>query len=214
MGLEDFSINRSRESREPDISPELDSDLIRRAQEGDAQALQALYQRYWRKILNYLYRFTGNRSMAEDLTQDTFFQVVKYLPTYRPIGSVGGWIYRIARNVALHAIRHQSVIKEVSLDEPLELEEGSVNRADVVASTGPQPDENVGKMEIAELVQRTLLKVTPSYREVLILCDIEGYSYQSAADLLNCPINTIASRLARGRAQLAELLGYLRKEKL
>ena len=213
MGLEDFSINRNKESQEPQISLDLDSDLIRRAQEGDQQALQALYQRYWRRILNYLYRFTGNRSMAEDLTQDTFFQVVRYLPRYRPIGSVGGWIYRIARNVALHSIRHRALIKEVSLDEPLELEEGSVNRADVVPSTDPKPDEAVGKLEIAELVQQTLLKVAPVYREVLILCDIEGYSYQSAADLLHCPINTIASRLARGRAQLAELLGYLRKEK-
>lgn len=191
----------------------LDSDLIRLAQEGQTQALETLCQRYWRRILNYLYRFTGNRTMAEDLTQETFFRVVKYLPTYRPIGSVGGWIYRIARNVGLHAVRDNAGARVVSLDEPLDVGEDTVDRGEAIPGPGPKPDEAAARSETEALVQQALLKVSPTYREVLILCDIEGCSYQSAADLVGCPINTVASRLARGRAQLAEVLGYLRKER-
>ena len=189
-----------------------DQQLVRWAQKGDQRAFTELYARYRRKIFSYLYRFTGNRAAAEDLTQETFLRVVRSLHRYRPTGSVGGWIYRIAGNLALNALRDRPKIEEISLDEPLELDEDSVDRLSAIPSADPQPDEQAASREKEMVIQQALKKIPPVYREVVILCDIEGYAYQEAADLLDCSINTVASRLSRGRSQLAGLLGYLRKE--
>ena len=194
------------------LGPDSDHLLILQAQRGEKEALTLLYVRYHRKILNYLYRFTGNRAIAEELTQDTFIRLVQHVGSFRPRGSVGGWIYRIARNLALNYLRDQPKIRQISLDEPLELEEGEANRGDAVPGPGPRPDEEFSRVEREEQVQQALLKVSPCYRDVLILCDIEGYPYREAAQMLHCSMNTIASRLARGRMQLAKLLGHLREK--
>ena len=90
--------------------PDSDHDLIRQAQAGNQSAMSALYVRYRRKVLNYLYRFTGNQDTAEELAQETFVRVVQNLHRYKPIGIVGGWIYRIAGNLALNALRDQPVV--------------------------------------------------------------------------------------------------------
>lgn len=197
----------------PDSVPDSDRDLMRQAQRGNRQAVETLYARYRRKVLNYLYRFTGNQATAEELTQETFLRVVTHIRQYRPTGSVAGWIYRIAGNLALNALRDRPKVQEISLDEPLEFgEEDSVDRSEAIPGPGKLPDEEASRSERESAVQGALLKVAPHHREVLILCDIEGYTYQEAAQILKCPINTIASRLARGRAELAQLLGYLKAE--
>lgn len=205
---EDLSGYSSSEGNlRPEVSPPDDHQLMHLAQQGDAQAVTVLYTRYRRRVLNFLYRFTGNRAAAEDLTQETFIRVVQHLNSYRPTGSVGGWIYRIAENLALNAIRSRKGISEISLDEPLELAEDSVDRKETIASDVAQPDEEAIRSEKEALIQAALLKVSVKYREVLVLCDMEGYRYQEAAQMLKCSINTVASRLARGRAQMLKLLG-------
>ena len=199
----------SLEARDP---LEADHALIRRAQKGDQQAMSLLYGRYRGKVLNYVYRFTGNRATAEELTQETFLRVVHNLPRYRPTGSVAGWIYRIAKNLSLNTLRDSKEDLEISLDEPLVLgDEESVNRAEAIANPGPRPDQEAVRSEQERAIQRSLLKISPRYREAVILCDVEGYPYREVAQILNCSINTVASRLARGRAQLARLLGYLKE---
>ena len=191
---------------------ETDQALIAKAQRGSQEAMTTLYIRYRRKVLNYLYRFIGNRSTAEELTQETFVRVVQNIHRYRPTGSAAGWIYRIAGNLAMNAMRDHPTTRELSLDEPVTLEEDTVERSEAIPGFGPKPDEEAVRMEREEAVQRCLMKLSSMHREVVILCDIQGCSYREAADLLKCPINTVASRLARARAELAELLGYLKKD--
>ncbi|MCM8794789.1 MAG: sigma-70 family RNA polymerase sigma factor [Candidatus Omnitrophica bacterium] len=207
---------KRREKKEPGVFSEAtDHELIRRAQQGDQQAMSLLYSRYHRRILNYLYRFTGDLTAAEDLTQETFIRVVQHAPRYRPIGSVAGWIYRIAGNLARrYMTKKRHSLNDVSLDDSLELEENTVDRAETIPGKGPQPDDEASKAEREALVQLSMLKVSPRYRQVLIMCDIEGLAYRDVAEILKCSVNTVASRLARGRAQLAKVLGYLKKEKL
>jgi RNA polymerase sigma-70 factor, ECF subfamily len=188
--------------------------LMKRAQQGDHQALTELYSKYRVRILNHLYRYTGNRSAAEDLTQETFVRVVQNLHRYKPTGSVAGWIYRIAGNLALNRIRDRKAARHLSLDEPLQMEEGTLDRGEAIPNEQPGPDESAHKIEIEERIQKALTRVTPCYREAVILCDIQGCAYREAAEMLGCSINTIASRLSRGRAQLAQELGYLREERL
>lgn len=200
--------------REAIDAAEPDQNLVRMAQRGDAAAVTELYARYHRRILNYLYRFTGSREAAEDLTQETFIRVVRNLGRYRPTGSVGGWICRIAKNLALNAIRDRKGKPEISLDETKENAEGEeMTPMDGVADTRATPAQEAGRAEAEAAVQKALQELPPVYREAVILCDIQGSSYKEAAEVLGCPIDTVASRLARGRAKLAELLGYLKEGK-
>ena len=191
-----------------------DEQLMRLAQRGDAEAVSALYTRYRRKLLNYLYRLTGDRATAEDLTQETFLRVVRHLPSYRPTGSVGGWIFRIAKNLALNSFRDRKAQKEVPLEEPeTDSGEGEMKESKIPHS-GPGPDREAGSRETERQIQQALLQLPPVFRETLILCDIQGHAYKEAAQMLECSINTIASRLARARSKMAELLGYLKKDLL
>ena len=209
--LSGYSLSGDEGKGYPALSPESDRELILRAQGGDEEAVTVLYVKYRCKILNYLYRFSGNRSTAEELTQETFLRMVQHLQSYRPTGSVAGWIYRIARNLVLNTLRDRPKSREFSLDEPLTLEEDAVDRGEAIPGVGPRPDEEAVRSEREAQIQCSLLKISPRYREVVILCDIEGYAYREVAQLLHCSINTVASRLARGRAQLATLLGYLKE---
>lgn len=202
----------NRDEGAPEGTPESDLELIHRAQGGEGQAVTLLYVRYRRRILNYVYRFTGNRATAEELTQETFLRVVEHLHRFRPRGSVAGWIYTIAGNLARHALRRQRGRPELSLDEPLELEEDTVSRAEAIAHPQEGAAQGLERKETGELIQQALTQVPVPFREVVILCDIEGYSYAQAAEILGCPMNTVGSRLARGRMKLAQLLGYLKKE--
>jgi len=196
-------------SGEPRSEILTDWGLVRRIQAGEESAVSDLYLRYHRKILSYIYRFTGDRAAAEELAQEVFIRVIQHAGRLRRTGSVGGWIYRIARNLALNALRRRRLIRFVSLDEPIQLEEGEVNRQEGIAAPGPDPEAASEKNEREAAVQEALLRVSPAYRESVILCDIEGRPYREAAELLGCSINTVASRVARGRAQIARLLGYL-----
>lgn len=202
----------SGKGRQPLDAVEPDQRLVRRAQRGDTMAVSELYARYQRRILNYLYRLTGSREAAEDLTQETFIRVVRHLGGYRPTGSVAGWIYRIARNLALNGIRDRKGKEALSLDEPRENAEGEeMTPMEIVADSRPSPAQEAGRMEIEEAVQRALLQIPPVFREVVVLCDVQGCAYKEAAEILGCPIDTVASRLARGRAKLAELLEYFKE---
>jgi RNA polymerase sigma-70 factor (ECF subfamily) len=189
-----------------------DEELVRLAQRGDVGAVSTLYVRYQRKLLNYLYRLTGDRALAEDLTQETFLRVVRHLPSYRPTGSVGGWIFRIAKNLALNSFRDRKALREVSLEEPATDSEEGGSREEMIPHGGPGPDKQAGSRETEAQIQQALLKLPPVFREALILCDIQGHAYKEAAEALECSINTVASRLARARSKMAELLGYLKKE--
>jgi RNA polymerase sigma-70 factor (ECF subfamily) len=82
---------------------------------------------------------------------------------------------------------------------------------EIVADTRPSPAQEAGRTEVEEAVRKALLEVPPVFREAVVLCDIQGCAYKEAAEILGCPIDTVASRLARGRAKLAELLGFLQE---
>ena len=195
---------------EPVVS---DQDLIAQAQRADPQAMTVLYLRYRVRILNYLVRFTGNRMVAEDLVQETFLRVVRHIASYQPTGSAAGWIYRIAKNLALNHLRDRKSDPELSLDEPvLYGQEEALDRSEAIPGPDPGPGEEASRGEIADTVQQALLQIAAPYREALILCDIQECPYREAAEILRCSINTVASRLARGRTQLARLLGYLKEE--
>ena len=100
------------------------------------------------------------------------------------------------------------------MEEPVseQNEEENRNREETIPPPGPGPDREAVRVETERKIQQALLKLPPVFREALILCDIQGHPYREAAEMSNCSINTIASRLARARMKMADLLGFLRRD--
>ena len=175
---------------------EMDADdaLMVALKEGGRECLRDLIDRHGASVLNFLYRMTGNRAAAEDLSQETFLRVFRHASRYVPGGGFRGWLFAIARNQALNHRRH------ASLEKPL-----------------PEPPQPVApSAEHAELdraVERAIDQIDEPFRSALVMCSVDGVSYKEAAEACGCSVKTISSRLARGRARLRDILApFLREE--
>jgi RNA polymerase sigma-70 factor (ECF subfamily) len=185
-----------------------DEELLVRAKAQDKEAFNRLHERYRDRILNYVYRFTGNYHRAEELTQETFMRV------YNNIASVearnaAGWIYTIARNLALNELRRLKHAPEVSLYEPLSGDGEERMLIDSLPDTSS--DEKLLRQKELEMeVQRAINALPPKYREVLVLCGIQELSYEEAARALNCSVRNIGVRLHRAREMMRKT--YLQRK--
>ena len=188
-----------------------DINLIERSKQGDRDAFDELYQKYKRPILNYIYRFIGNRSQAEDLTHEVFIRAYVNISKFKPFGKFSSWLYRIAGNLAKNHLRHASYDKRASTITR-QTYEGAVefSPVDMLEDKKASPEEAAQSAEHKELVQDAINKLAPNIKEAIILCDIEGFSYEEAAKIMKCRPMTVGSRLWRGRKQLAKLLKYIK----
>ena len=110
-----------------------DLTLISKVSSGDRSAFNELYDKYKRRILNYLHRMVNNRTLAEDLTQETFIKVYLNIDKYKPTGSFSSWVYAIARNLAKNEFRYTSNKKNISLETAI-TSDGNITLKDVIAS--------------------------------------------------------------------------------
>lgn len=185
-----------------------DDILVERAKAGDRLAFDELYSKYKRPILNFVFRLIGNRDTAEEITQEVFIKVYMNIITFDPKkGKVSSWIYTIAANLAKNELRDRKYGRQISLDEAIFDEEAKVELKDLLKSDVKGPDELLQKEELRDKIQRTIESIPFKYRHVLILCDIQGLSYEEAARALNCSIGTVASRLSRARAIFIKRFG-------
>ena len=180
--------------------------LVERAKRGDASAFEALVRAYRDKIYTYVSRMLHDSAEAEDIAQDTFVRAFQSLPNFRGASSFQTWLYRIASNLVIDTVRRQKRRQEsgVSLDAPVTTDEGQMVRE--------LPDERRGPEDIAqstavkEEVDRAVQEISPKLRVVLVMYDIQGMSYQEIAEILDCPLGTVKSRLFNARAQLKDQL--------
>jgi len=189
-----------------------DENIVIRAKEGDREAFDELYNAYKRPILNYLYRFIGNRHCAEELTQETFIRAYTNLHRYEPRAKFSSWLYRIAGNLARNFLRHASYdkrVRPVKVD-PYSDASGDVLSTENIACPAKKPDEHVYKKEIEAIIQQAIDYLPVHLKEAVILCDIKELSYDDAAKIMKCRPMTVGSRLWRGRKKLAELLDYMK----
>lgn len=179
-----------------------DSELVKGCLAGDHGAWEAIVRQYNSRIYNLAYRFTGRFDEAEDLAQEIFLKVYRTLGTYRPeSGSLLTWMVRVGRN---HVIDHYRKFKtERSQTDSLEVE---YEKAEENPARFANPAEALEKRELSERVHRTLLRLSEELREAVILRDLEEFTYEEIAVMLNVPVGTVKSRINRGRAELARLL--------
>mgnify|MGYP000989361842 CR=1 FL=1 len=172
-------------------------ELVEKAKKGDILAFEELISAYEIKIFNYCYRMSGNKHDAEDLAQEIFIKVYKNLKTYKGDSSFSTWLYRVAHNTCID--KYRSIKPNVSLTDAL----GTYEYA---ASKETQPDEQLLKKENKELIQSCINSLKPEYRSVIILRDIQNYTYQEIALMLDIPLGTVKSYISRGRQALRELI--------
>ena len=150
------------------------------------------------RVYRLAYRLTGNPHDAEDLTHDVFIRVFRSLHSYQP-GTFEGWLHRITTNVFLDKMRRKQRIRFDSLPE---------DAAYRMASAEPGPEQVYDQTHFGDDVQRALAQLSPEFRAAVVLCDIEGLSYEEIAATLGVKLGTVRSRIHRGRAQLRESLAH------
>ena len=151
------------------------------------------------------YRFVGRVDEAEDLTQDIFVKVFQSLDRYRESdGAFGTWVSTVARNHAIDHYRRRREERARKIDDPAVL--------DVLPSGDESALRSLERDEQARLVHRGLRALPKDLREPLVLCDLQGLSYEDVANALSIPLGTVKSRINRGRIELAKRLLSARKE--
>jgi RNA polymerase sigma-70 factor, ECF subfamily len=179
------------------VLTESDSGLLARCRTGDEAAWSELVGRHARRVYGVVYRFTGRVDEAEDLTQEVFVKVFQNLDRYRiEEGAFGAWLATVARHQAIDHYRRR---REQRLqDDPETL--------DNMPAAGDGPLADLERDERVRLVHSGLRALPPDLRAPLVLCDLQGVSYEQAAEILGVPLGTVKSRINRGRLELAKRL--------
>ncbi|MDX6220313.1 MAG: hypothetical protein QOJ48_1994 [Frankiales bacterium] len=149
------------------------------------------------RVYRLAYRLTGNRHDAEDLTQEVFVRVFRSLSSYTP-GTFEGWLHRITTNLFLDLVRRKQRIRFDALPEDTERLPGRER----------SPQQLYDDTHFDGDVQAALDALPPDFRAAVVLCDLEGLSYEEIADTLGVKIGTVRSRIHRGRSQLREALAH------
>lgn len=184
-------------------------ELINRSRQGDLEAFEALVVLYQDRVYTHCVHLTNNPHDAQDLAQDVFIQAYKNIASFRNEADFGTWLHRIAVNQWINICRRNKKLIAFSLDEPLQTREGELQRE--LAATEDNPQDKVERSEDIIFLQTALNKISPEFKTALVLRDLEGYSYDEIATMINCSIGTVKSRISRGRNALKKELARLQK---
>lgn len=198
----------------PDARQQSDSELLARAQAGEDAAFEELVNRHRDNVYGLALRMTRSEADAAEIAQDTFLSAYQALPTFRGDAAFGSWVHRIAANNALMRLRHQKVKASVEqeLGEPEFNERGSLTEA-------PRPewaraaDEQVIDAELGGAIRQATDRLPEAYRQVFLLKDVEGLSYEQIAEVTGDSVAAIKSRLHRARLALREAIEAFYREK-
>lgn len=182
-----------------------DSGLVAAFLDGESRAFTELADRYHGRLLNFVYRTTGDRERAEDLVQETFIRVYRHLHRFDQSRKFSTWVYTIASNLAKNELRNRSrnplvlfqVIKKNSEadDRPLEWEDNTY-----------RPDDLFRKRHLREMVERAVEQLPEHHRTVFVLRELEGKTYEEIAEITESNLGTVKSRLNRARNNFAEVI--------
>ncbi len=186
---------------------DVDAQLVARAQRGDQRAFEMLVIKYQRRIERLIGRMVRDVDLVQDIAQESFIRAYRALPQFRGDSAFYTWLYRIAVNTAKKALvdlKRDPVISESALHLPDDGDETS--RTENEPSDGETPDAVLASKEIAMAVNAAIEALSEDLRQAITLREIEGLSYDEIADVMNCPIGTVRSRIFRAREAIAERL--------
>jgi RNA polymerase sigma factor (sigma-70 family) len=183
--------------------------LVYACMRGDGAAWQQLVVSQHRRVYGICYRFTGSPTDAEDLTQDVFLKVYRNLTGFDPAkGAFTTWLTTLTRNLLVDHFRRTRQDRATdSLDESSREGEDGPTMADRLADTRPNQMQQVAQAELRVRIQHALKQLSPELREAVILRDLQDMDYKEIAAVLKVPEGTVKSRISRGRAEMARMLG-------
>jgi len=185
-----------------------DEELIKEYQDHNTpEAYDILVKRYKDPLMNFVYRFVGDRDICTDVVQDTMIKFYLNKDSYRSFAKFSTWIYTIAGNLAKNELKRRRRRVIFSIDNSDDERSPQIEDKMFLA-----PDKAADGEMRNEIIQKALLKVKPVYREVVILRDIQDLSYEEISEITGLAIGTVKSRINRGRAQLQKLLKHIYRE--
>lgn len=183
--------------------------LIARSQHDDVEAFNLLIEQYQRIVYSTALRLLGDPEVAADVTQDAFIAAFRAIRTYRGGASFRAWLLRIGSNLACDHWRRVQRHPSTSLESLTNDDDNhAYSPLDTLAMVGPEsnPEERMLTLELHDLIQRGLEQLPLEQRTAIIFCDIQGLSYDEAAQAMETNLGTIRSRISRGRARLRTYL--------
>jgi len=183
-----------------------DLDLVKRCQDGDAEAFDELVTRYRTRVFGMIYNMVHSEQDAWDLAQDSFIKAWKSIKRFRGQSSFYTWIYRIVMNVTIDWLRKKQVKSGgAEFDDSIQLKE-----VDPASKTVPKadalPSVTMEQKEIRVEIDKAIAQLSPEHRAVILMKEIDGMQYHEIADALGCSIGTVMSRLFYARKKLQSLL--------
>ena len=185
-----------------------DGEVVSAFLNGEERAFEELVDRYQGRLLNFIYRTIGDRDRAEDLVQEVFIRVYRHIGRFDRSKKFSTWIYTIASNLAKNELRNRSrnplvlfqAIKAKFEDEdrPLQFED-----------TQSRPDDLFRKRHLREMVEQSVARLPVHHREVFVLRELEGKSYEEIAEITGVNLGTVKSRLNRARTAFADIIAPL-----
>ena len=180
---------------------EPDAQLVLQCLRGDGPAWEELVRRHTRRVFNLCYRFTGNPTEAEDLSQEVFLRIYRTLSSYRPAqGAFPTWLTSVTRNLLVDNYRR------TRRDRLTDSIEEAMPQLEERHSAARAPDKLAQAAELSDQLQRGLARLSPELREAVILRDLQGLEYNEIQAVLEVPEGTVKSRINRGRIELARVL--------
>ena len=181
----------------------LETDIIRRAQQGDAEAFATLFQNHKSRVYALCLRMTKNTAEAEDLTQEAFLHVFRKLAAFRADSALSTWLYRVTVNTVLMHFRKKSLC-QVSIDKPGNSDEqgGSIPRE------FPSTDIRLAGCVDRVALNRALAELPAGYRKIFLLHEVQGYEHREIAEFLGCSVGNSKSQLHKARQRIRQLLQH------
>ncbi len=183
--------------------PDVDALLVERAQRGDMRAFEMLVVKYQRRIERLIARMVRDVDLVQDIAQESFLRAYRALPRFRGDSAFYTWLYRISVNTAKKALlqmkRDPLVLQSATAGE----DEDETYRPGNEPSDGATPDALLASKQIAAAVNAAIDALSEDLRQAIVLREIEGLSYEEIAELMNCPIGTVRSRIFRAREAIA-----------
>lgn len=198
------TLGRRRELPPPRTAVEINA-VIEAHLRGDPKAFGRIVSRYQTRLINFVFRMVGDRDRAEELVQDTFLRVHRHLHRFDRERNFSTWIYTIAANLARNELRRRNTSPVVFVQSSPTADAAEPELPEL-EDPGTRPDVAFDREEMAIAVRDTVDRLSRDHREVFILRELEGKSYEEIAEIVNASLGTVKSRLNRARHQFAELI--------
>lgn len=179
--------------------PAQDELLIRRAQQGDEKALEELLLACEKRVYNIAYRLMGNEADAYDMAQESLIKIYRGIAAFKGESSLSSWVYRITVNTCMDGLRKRK-------NAPISLEYSIEKGVPFEDEYGETPETKALSLERAQDIRKAISILSDNYRAVIVMRDIDGFSYEEISDMLDISVGTVKSRINRGRQRLKELL--------